>query len=114
MAFLDRVPADYLTLVETSLDYARAPELDDAGSRALQPISTYLLGLDILAHWLVFVMLLDGLWWIGQTGLWELELIISLVRAKSWGADVIEEEGAWWPEKMLKVRDANQHMYFDT
>ncbi len=68
--------------------------------------------MDILAHWLVFVMLLDGLWWIGEIGPWELELVISLVRNRDWGADMIEEED-WWPEKMMRIRDARKRMYSD-
>ncbi|OIW32302.1 hypothetical protein CONLIGDRAFT_698949 [Coniochaeta ligniaria NRRL 30616] len=110
MAFVNRVPADYLTLVETSLNYINAPELDDVGSSKSQSTSSYQLAMDILAHWLVFVMLLDGLWWIGETGPWELELVISVVRTKDWGADLIEEEGEWWPEEMLMIRDTRQRM----
>lgn len=108
MAFVNRAPADYLTLVETSLNYARATKMDVEESTDSRVISAYRLALDILAHWLVFVMLLDGLWWIGETGPWELELVISLFRNKGWGANLIPEEGDWWPEKMYRIRDARQ------
>lgn len=77
MAFVNMVPADYLTLIETSLGYANTRGLDDAGPSECQPDSDYRLALEILAHWLVLVMLLDGLWWIGEIGPWELELVIS-------------------------------------
>jgi hypothetical protein len=48
----------------------------------LQPELTpaHNLALEIFAHWLVLVMLLDNVWWIGGIGAWELGRVVALRR----------------------------------
>ncbi|KAB5576624.1 hypothetical protein GE09DRAFT_954120 [Coniochaeta sp. 2T2.1] len=111
MAFANKIPPQFLTIVETSLSYMR--DQNTEGAEESGSVSAYLLAVDILAHWLVFVMLLDGLWWIGETGAWELELVVSLVRLNDWDGQ-IRKVGEWWPEQMLSIREAHQRAYFES
>lgn len=69
------------------------------------PSLTHQLAVEIFAHWLVLVVLLDGVWWIGGVGAWELERVVQ-VRRVEWGCECLWEwggEGGWWPEAMGKV-----------
>jgi hypothetical protein len=77
MAFSNRVSAEYLNLVQTILDSIGmgtsnglqgswdGSDIECSSSRA-----AHKLVIDIFAHWLVLVMLLDGVWWIGGIGAW--------------------------------------------
>ena len=75
---------------------ASMPGLDDSCINGLD--DTHQLALDIFAHWLVLVMLLDQVWWIGEIGCWELGRIIVAARAAG-----LWREGDWWPESMWEV-----------
>ena len=69
------------------------------------PSLTQQLAVEIFAHWLVLVVLLDGVWWIGGVGAWELERVVQ-VRRVEWGCECLWEwdgEGRWWPEGMGEV-----------
>jgi hypothetical protein len=99
MAFLSRVPPEYLDLVQPTLD---SLPIRNSGNAATTPKGLLLpetsvaqrLSMDIFAHWLVLVMLLDGVWWIGGIGAWELGRVIA--------ARGVEEED-WWPESIYRV-----------
>ncbi|KAF9884559.1 hypothetical protein FE257_001504 [Aspergillus nanangensis] len=110
MSFLNKAPAEYLSLVQSVLDSppvnARAEKWmsrDSPGSDVppLNPI--HLLALDIFAHWLVLLMLLDGVWWIGDIGQWELGQIISLMKTQNLPCQSDTGE-TWWPESMYLVK----------
>ncbi|KAK4180719.1 putative transcriptional regulatory protein [Triangularia setosa] len=94
-AFVNRVPAEYLTLVQFSVELL--PECC-----AVEGLMTSRrLAMDIFAHWLVLVMLLDGVWWIGGIGAWELGRIVATLGDKGFG----EAQGktTWWPASMYSI-----------
>ncbi|KAK0389629.1 hypothetical protein NLU13_3204 [Sarocladium strictum] len=103
-SFVNRVPTSFLSLVQAVL--AVVPV--EAGSRGaaqlgrenLSPVQQ--LAMDIMAHWLVFVMLLDDIWWIGEVGGWELKRVTAVMKGHG-GID--KQSGIWWPESMYKIRD---------
>ncbi|KAK0736096.1 hypothetical protein B0T21DRAFT_450927 [Apiosordaria backusii] len=108
-AFVNRVPAEYLTLVQSSVELL-------SESRGIESLTTpQRLAVDIFAHWLVLVMLLDGVWWIGGIGAWELGRIVNTLGDKGFG----EAEGktTWWPASMysinveLKKQMATEHQH---
>ncbi|CAF3580282.1 unnamed protein product [Fusarium graminearum] len=73
MWFLNRVPAEFLSIIQSTLD--KIPEtVPDEGIQcdADDASEVSRLSMDIFAHWLVLVMLLDGVWWIGGIGVCEL------------------------------------------
>ncbi|KAM5347762.1 hypothetical protein ACJ41O_007586 [Fusarium nematophilum] len=81
-SFLNRVPAEYLRLVQAILDVipvdaANQDEIFDQEWEQSSP--THQLAMDIFAHWLVLVLLLDGVWWLGEIGNWELERVVSFM-----------------------------------
>ncbi|KAL6860246.1 hypothetical protein ACO1O0_004273 [Amphichorda felina] len=96
MSFLNLAPVGYLNLVQTVLDLPsdEVPSLDAA----------HLLAMDIFAHWLVLVMLLDGVWWIGEIGHWELGKAISLIKSQNWLDPAAHGGQPWWPESMYLVK----------
>jgi hypothetical protein len=103
VAFLSRVPPEFLDLVQTTLD--SLPVRNDGGGddgpstlACAPPVQR--LAMDIFAHWLVLVMLLDGVWWIGGIGIWELGRVVA----------AMQMTGDWWPESMYKVgRELGKH-----
>ncbi|KAL7802186.1 hypothetical protein V8C44DRAFT_299519 [Trichoderma aethiopicum] len=109
MAFLNRVPLDYLQLVQSALDQMPvATNQADSGcsDKAIPLGPAQQLALDIFSHWLVLVMLLDGVWWIGSIGQWELGRILSFTEAQCWTLEPTESGGSWWPESMYAVQKA--------
>ncbi|KAF2159521.1 hypothetical protein M409DRAFT_60736 [Zasmidium cellare ATCC 36951] len=92
MSFLNRVPVDFLELVQELLDNSVDPSACPEASQ---------IALDIFAHWLVLVTLLDDVWWIGGIGEWELERTVRTFKVFELGTDV---ETEWWPEKMMVIR----------
>ncbi|TWU72257.1 hypothetical protein ED733_001614 [Metarhizium rileyi] len=114
MAFLNRVPLEYLHLVQSMLD--RIPVTGHASriswNHSMSPPGTYTsLAMDIFAHWLILVMLLDGVWWIGSVGEWELGRILSFAETQSWGRESTEPGDKWWPESMYNVKkELAEHM----
>lgn len=110
MAFLNRVPAEFLGLVQTILDSIDIPISQDeqrswrsSNSEFSNPSAAQKLAIDVFAHWLVLVMLLDGVWWIGGIGAWELSRVISFLRAQSWCDSNLKSGEYWWPESMYRV-----------
>lgn len=59
--------------------------------------------MDILAHWLVLVMLLDGVWWIGDIGQWELGQVVSAMKNQELFHQVRDDNERWWPQSMYMV-----------
>lgn len=104
-AFLNQVPMDYLRLVQSMLDnLTEDPEnqspyyLDDEPSLSCPKNQ---LALEIFAHWLVLVMLLDGVWWIGDIGDWEMKRIMSFMERRELHSNA---EDGWWPKTMFSIR----------
>ncbi|KAI9375018.1 hypothetical protein BJX61DRAFT_531885 [Aspergillus egyptiacus] len=111
MSFLNKAPAEYLNLVQSVLDSpsveARAEKWmmhDSPGSEGAAIPATHLLAMDIFAHWLVLVMLLDGVWWIGGIGQWELGQVVSLMKTQKLLGLAGENGETWWPESMYLVK----------
>lgn len=104
-AFLNLVPMNFITTVQLMLDQIPGDlskqSLDDSANTYFPPCPKNQLALEIFAHWLVLVMLLDGVWWIGDTGDWELRRIISFMEHRKWLADA---EESWWPKTMYNIR----------
>ena len=102
MWFLNRVPREYLSIVQSTLD--NIPDtVPDEGIQCDSgiPSGTSRLGMEIFAHWLVLVMLLDGVWWIGGIGECELGKVTKYMGRQldeSSGSD-----GSWWPRSMLNI-----------
>ncbi|KAJ5748234.1 C6 transcription factor [Penicillium nucicola] len=111
MSFLNKVPGEFLTLVQSILDSSFS---EDGKEPIMTPNSpstkdlflntTRLLALDIFAHWLVLVMLLDGVWWIGDIGQWELGQVITLMKTHGSLQQSTDTRETWWPESMHCVK----------
>ncbi|KAJ5151467.1 uncharacterized protein N7482_010719 [Penicillium canariense] len=110
MSFLNKAPAEFLSLIQSVLDSSFAEVSAESWmargspSREIPSLrATQLLALDIFAHWLVLVMLLDGVWWIGDIGQWELGQVVCLMKSKG----LLHLSGGtgetWWPESMYSV-----------
>lgn len=113
-AFINRVPTAYLHMVQATLEHmpvnkpqGTIPEfggaIDDSVTR---------LAMNIFAHWLVLVLLLDGVWWIGDIGAWELSRVVAYMRdGGRVGSGDEEESEAWWPESMHNIRtELSRHL----
>lgn len=105
-SFLNRVPIEYLQLVQSALDcmpteadqsHANYYEQNITLSAAHKP------ALDIFAHWLILVILLDGVWWIGDIGGWELGRILHFTEACGWLPE-LSSGGTWWPQTMHSLK----------
>lgn len=107
-SFLNRVPEAYVQLVQTTLDAIPPSDTgSEAGLTGIIPGQgvAHHLAVDIFAHWLVLELLLDGVWWIGETGSWELGRAVTFTRRSGWLEKMVEDgESAWWPESMYKIR----------
>jgi hypothetical protein len=113
IAFLNRAPAAFLALVQQTLDaLPPGPDAGVGGGAEEQPGGEAGgLAMDVFAHWLVFMTMLDGVWWVADIGSWELgRLVAARKRARRRGAywsgmgmGMDEEDDAWWPEDMYKV-----------
>lgn len=102
-SFLNRVPGDFLNIVQAALDLI--PPVGEIGLENMSPGSydtvdlnmEKLLALEIYTHWLVLVMLLDGVWWIGKIGRWDLGRIACFLKAR----ELVNQ--SWWPESMMNI-----------
>lgn len=107
MSFLNRVPAQFLHLVQTFLDLIYTDSSLATLSRVQNQDAsfkmTHLPAMDIFAHWLVLVMLVDGVWWIGDIGHWELGRIVATTSTCGWMPH-LTEGGTWWPETMYALK----------
>ncbi|KAJ5513445.1 hypothetical protein N7463_002997 [Penicillium fimorum] len=117
MAFVHKAPTKYLSLVEDmmSLMELGAPGAYGTTVCPLGPVNSepslaHQLAVDIFSHWLVLVMLLDKVWWIGGIGAWELGQLISLRRETGWQMSLWKTGEDWWPESMFEIsRQFNKH-----
>ncbi|CAI7619123.1 unnamed protein product [Penicillium discolor] len=117
MAFVHKAPTKYLNLVEDMMGLMQGGGPCGHGiTRCLlnpinsEPSLPHQLAVDIFAHWLVLVMLLDKVWWIGRIGAWELGQLISLRKDTRWCMSLWKTNGDWWPESMFEIsRQFNKH-----
>ncbi|KAK9245494.1 hypothetical protein V1506DRAFT_538323 [Lipomyces tetrasporus] len=110
MAFLNKVPSEYLNLVQTTLDSIGVSSGDgqqeaweSSDIELLNASPAHKLAIDIFAHWAVLVILLDGVWWIGGIGTWELGRVVSFMRCQGWLDPPTHVGEHWWPESMYNV-----------
>ncbi|KAK9364468.1 hypothetical protein V1509DRAFT_50627 [Lipomyces kononenkoae] len=110
MAFLNKVPTEYLNLVQTTLDSmgvrsgdGQQEAWESCDIELLNPSPAHKLAIEIFAHWAVLVMLLDGVWWIGGIGAWELGRVVSFMRSQSWLDPPQCVAEYWWPERMYII-----------
>lgn len=112
MSFLNRVPTEFLQLVQSFLDVmptdvneAQSPHLQEHMISENDTVETmHQPAMDIFAHWLVLVMLIDGVWWIGDIGHWELGRIVAAARSRGWLTELSAGSGSWWPETMYALK----------
>lgn len=104
-AFINRVPTTYLHMVQATLEHipvhkpqGASPLDSDAGDGPVEKLA-----MDIFAHWLVLVLLLDGVWWIGGIGAWELGRVVAYMRERG-RVGKGDEAADWWPESMYNIR----------
>lgn len=118
MAFIHKVPTRYLSLVEEvmSLIQTEPQPADDMDgpwglpSLSPEPSVAHQLAMDIFAHWLVLVILLDNVWWIGGIGAWELGRIVASRNDVRWRTCLWNKEDDWWPESMFEIsRQFDKH-----
>jgi hypothetical protein len=108
MSFVHKVPTTYLNLIEEMINHMEtepsAPEMMPEPSIAHQ------FAVEIFAHWLVLVILLDNVWWIGGIGAWELERFVSVRKRVGWEMCLWNRDRDWWPESMLEIsRQFDKH-----
>ncbi|RGP68915.1 c6 transcription factor [Fusarium sporotrichioides] len=102
MWFLNRVPAEFLSIVQSTIDSIPDTVPDEGVQCDGEDSSeTSRLAMDIFAHWLVLVMLLDGVWWIGGIGVCELGRITKRMGRQQEGS--IGSKESWWPRSMLNI-----------
>jgi hypothetical protein len=100
-SFVNRVPAAYLNIVQDVLAAVPVEAALTGAWHGGHLSLTQELAMDILAHWLVFVMLLDNIWWIGEIGGWELRRVSAVMKSMGWAGAGTE----WWPESMCRIRN---------
>lgn len=109
MAFVHKVPTSYLNLIEDMIGLIQT-EPPDAPAPAREPSLAHQLAVEIFAHWLVLVILLDNVWWIGGIGAWELGRVVSVRKDMRWRACLWNEDADWWPESMFEIsRQFDKH-----
>ncbi|KAJ5719887.1 C6 transcription factor [Penicillium malachiteum] len=107
MAFIHKVPTQFLTLVEGIMGLIHTETTDPSSSAMVYPTISFAhqLALDIFAHWLVLVTLVSDVWWIGNIGIWELKHIISFTQRLRDQMNVWGKNEDWWPKSMLHVAE---------
>lgn len=98
-AFIHKVPLRFLDMVDEAFASMNG---DPFNGHPIQ--ETEKLAFNIFAHWLVLVLLLDDVWWIGGIGAWELGNVVALVRDGQ-AQDLLPYgfEGKWWPGSIFKM-----------
>ncbi|KAK7432913.1 hypothetical protein QQZ08_000384 [Neonectria magnoliae] len=109
MGFLNRVPPNFMDLVQSELDKmpvecscANPVPWEITDSKSFPPSTIRQLAMDIFTHWLALVMVLDDVWWVGGMGEWELGRAVTYMQAQGW-VDFSAATDTWWPESMLRV-----------
>lgn len=106
MAFIHKVPTKFLNLVEEMLSLIQTNNTSgsDQMSWTTPDFSiAHQLAVDVFAHWLVLVVLLDNVWWIGDIGAWELGQIVSFKKEAQWPMCLWNRDADWWPESMFEI-----------
>lgn len=107
MSYLNKAPSDFLVLIQSVLDLTAAEAgLENRSPKEanVTPLTRIqLLALDIFSHWLVLLMLLDGVWWIGRIGHWELGQMVSLISSQELLAQLTDTGETWWPQSMYLI-----------
>ncbi|GKZ99141.1 hypothetical protein AnigIFM60653_003344 [Aspergillus niger] len=112
MSFLNKAPTEFLNIVRSVLDSPTVKGRNEnttlpASSATREPLTVtpiHILAMDIFAHWLVLVMLLDGVWWISNIGQWELSQVIYLMKRQNVLSQLADSSEMWWPESMYLVK----------
>ena len=108
MSFVHKVPTAYLGLIEEMIGAMGMGMGMGVGEGV--PSVAHQLAVEIFAHWLVLVMLLDNVWWIGGIGAWELERFVAVRRCVGWEGCLWNRDPDWWPESMLEIgRQFDKH-----
>ncbi len=119
LAFVNKVPQEFAAVVQNTLDSIplgtgdeSSGQLDNSSTQSFDMDATDQLIMDIFAHWLVFMMLLDVEWLIGDIGLWELGRIVTLIQHRVPVMNHYRDFGDdWWPASMYKVAmELRKHM----
>ncbi|KAK4041120.1 hypothetical protein C8A01DRAFT_45661 [Parachaetomium inaequale] len=101
MSFVHKVPTTYLNLIE---DMIVLMETEPSALEMMpEPSIAHQFAVEIFAHWLVLVILLDNVWWIGGIGAWELERFVSVRKHVAWSMCLWNRDRDWWPESMLEI-----------
>ncbi|KAK4148797.1 hypothetical protein C8A00DRAFT_19430 [Chaetomidium leptoderma] len=125
MAFVHKAPSRYLNLIDEMLGLFQTTSAEEApgggggGGEGLassswgggcspvpvpEPSVAHQLAVEIFAHWLVMVILLDNVWWIRGIRAWELGRIVSQVRKDGrWRGCLWNTDRDWWPESMYEI-----------
>ncbi|KAJ5238808.1 hypothetical protein N7468_003427 [Penicillium chermesinum] len=109
MSYLNKAPSDFLNIIQSVLDLPAAEGTVDHLSPRYENMAlltpTQLLAVDIFAHWLVLLLLLDGVWWIGRIGQWELGQVVSLIKNQDLLPQLADPDSdeTWWPQSMYFV-----------
>ncbi|KAJ5273006.1 hypothetical protein N7478_008131 [Penicillium angulare] len=122
MALIHKAPSRYLSLVEEMIDIVQSDSDTSLNSTApngrwgygkAEPSFAHQFAFDIFAHWLVLVILLEDVWWIGGIGAWELGQIVSFKRSSRSSMGLWSREGKWWPESMFDIsRQFDKHSVY--
>lgn len=98
-AFIHKVPLRFLDMVDEAF-----ASMNGDPFKGYPMQETEKLAVNIFAHWLVLVLLLDDVWWIGGTGAWELGNVVTLVRDTQ-AQDLLHNglESRWWPRSMFEM-----------
>ncbi|KAK5663840.1 hypothetical protein OQA88_43 [Cercophora sp. LCS_1] len=102
MSFIHKAPAAYLTMVEDMMSLFQT-DVSDEMAWTQEPSMAHQLAIDIFAHWMVLVILLENVWWIGGIGAWELQRIVSVRSDIRWRNCLWNKDDDWWPESMYEV-----------
>lgn len=135
MSLVHRVPTTFLNLIEDMINLidnaaaaataAPAPRPTACGIELVvsapspppppsppmpEPSLAHQLAVEIFANWLVLVILLDDVWWIGGIGAWELARFVSVRHRPGWEMCLWNRDRDWWPESMLEIsRQLDKH-----
>lgn len=98
-AFIHKVPLRFLDMVDEAFASMNGDSFDGYPMQ-----ETEKLAFNIFAHWLVLVLLLDDVWWIGGVGSWELGSVVTLVRDGQ-AQELLHNglKGKWWPGSMFEM-----------
>lgn len=111
-AFITRVPTDYLNLVQSTLESTLMQTKSDKDEardgvelQVVELTGVQQLALDIFAHWLALVMVLDGIWWVGSIGTWELKRVATVMQNRGLVRSYPDIGNDWWPAVMIEVAE---------